>query len=136
MGLLIFLMHKNKFIHSFFSSFPVCLLATCSLLSASTYIRRTYYLLVCIFLQTCEGIMEIATGPEQCNANLTKGQEISEAIFFLFNSPKTQGSKDFCSFTHLEPRAVILENFSFPFGMGLEHFGVIAGLFRQIGGHS
>ena len=25
--------------------------------------------------------MEIATGHEQCNANLTKGQEISEAIF-------------------------------------------------------
>ena len=109
MSLLIFLMNKKRphffciktssFIH-FFSSFPVCLLATCSLLSAIMYVRRTYVLPTCLhfFLQTCVGIMEIATGDEQCNANLTKGQEISEAIFFCLQFSQ-------------EPRAGILEKY-------------------------
>ena len=58
MSLLIFLMNKKRpyffciktssFIHFFFSSFSVCLLATCSLLSAIMYVRRTYVLPTCL----------------------------------------------------------------------------------------
>ena len=115
---LLFFLHKNKFIHSFSSSFSVCLLATCSLLCAMydcTYLLTyllTMYLLVCIFLQTCVGIMEIATGPEQCNASLTKGQEISEAIFFCLQFfQKTERNLRISALLPiLEPQAGILKN--------------------------
>ena len=106
----LFFLHKNKFIHSFFFFFP-CLF-TCNLQSAKCYnVRASYLCTTYLSAFFCRlvylGIMKIATG--QCNANLTKGQEISEAIFFCLQFSQ-------------EPRAGILENISFPFGKPRKFF--------------
>ena len=66
-------LHKNKFIHSFYFSFPVCLLATCSLLSATysyictLYDRTMYVLLYLVLMYLSAFFADLCRDNGNCN---------------------------------------------------------------------